>query len=139
METLTVETLNLVGQLAALIGAAVLIIVAPVEMFLYGRPWVARFLKVETSNVADVRLWSFCIGARNAIGAAGALLGLYWIHSGQAALGTVLVLGASWYMLLSSLAMLAADLIGYWRPRWGSVPGTVGSSIPPAVVLFAAI
>lgn len=123
METFTVETLNLVGQLAALIGAVVLIIVAPVEMFLYGRPWVARFLKVETSNVADVRLWSFCIGARNAIGAAGALL----------------VLGASWYMLLSSLAMLAADLIGYWRPRWGSVPGTVGSSIPPAVVLLAAI
>lgn len=123
METFTVETLNLVGQLAALIGAVVLIIVAPVEMFLYGRPWVARFLKVETSNVADVRLWSFCIGARNAIGAAGALL----------------VLGASWYMLISSLAMLAADLIGYWRPRWGSVPGTVGSSIPPLVVPLAAI
>jgi len=90
METFTVEPLNLVGQLAALIGAVVLIIVAPVEMILYGRPWVARFLKVETSNGADVRLWSFCIGARNAIGAAGALLGLYWIHSGQAALGTVL-------------------------------------------------
>jgi putative membrane protein len=33
-----------------------------------------------------------------------------------------------------------ADLLGYWRPKAGSTPGTVGSSVPPlAALIFAAV
>jgi putative membrane protein len=41
-------------------------------------------------------------------------------------------------MLLASLAMGIADLLGLWRPRGGSVLGTLGSSLPPLVALVAA-
>ena len=41
------------------------------------------------------------------------------------------------YMLLSSLAMGVADLLGIWRPRGGSVRGTIASSVLPAVALVA--
>ena len=39
------------------------------------------------------------------------------------------------YILLSSLAMGVADLLGFWRPRGGSVRGTVASSVLPAIAL----
>jgi len=48
------------------------------------------------------------------------------------------VLTACWYLLLASLAMGLADLLGYWRPRGGSVLGTAASSLPPLVALIAA-
>jgi len=40
-------------------------------------------------------------------------------------------------MLLASLAMGIADALGYWRPRGGSVLGTVASSVPPLIALGA--
>jgi putative membrane protein len=39
--------------------------------------------------------------------------------------------------LLASLSMGVADLLGYWRPRGGSVKGTLASSALPAVALLA--
>ena len=47
------------------------------------------------------------------------------------------MLTATAYMLLASLAMALADLLGLWRPRGGSLFGTVGSSLPPIVTLIA--
>jgi putative membrane protein len=44
---------------------------------------------------------------------------------------------AAWYLLLSSLAMGLADLLGKWHPRGGSIRGTIGSSIPPLIALVA--
>jgi len=41
------------------------------------------------------------------------------------------------YMLLASLFMGAADLLGYWRPRGGSKKGTLASSVLPALALIA--
>ena len=41
--------------------------------------------------------------------------------------------------LVASLAMGVADALGYWRPRGGSVIGTVASSLPPLVALVAAV
>jgi putative membrane protein len=41
-------------------------------------------------------------------------------------------------MLLVSLAVGIADLLGLWRSRGGSVLGTLGSSLPPLVALIAA-
>jgi hypothetical protein len=52
--------------------------------------------------------------------------------------GRAVVVTTLCYMLLASLAMGIADLLGLWRPRGGSVLGTLGSSLPPLVALVAA-
>lgn len=47
------------------------------------------------------------------------------------------VVTAPCYMLLVSLAMGIADLLGLRRPRGEGVLGTLGSSLPPLVALIA--
>lgn len=133
------DPLNLVAQIAAIFGAVTLIVVAPFEMFFYARPFARKLLHVDTTNVDDARLWAFCIGARNLMAAAGTIIGLVIMWTGDVPTGVVIVLTASWYMLLSAIAMGAADLLGFWRPRGGSLTGVLGSGIPPLVVLIAAL
>lgn len=130
--------MNTIAQIAALVGALAYLGAAPVEMFLVERPAARRFLHVEHDNIDDVRLWAFCIGARNALAGAGTIIGLIILHAGSETIGRTVVLTACWYMLLASLAMGVADALGLWRPRGGSVVGTIGSSVPPLVAIAAA-
>jgi putative membrane protein len=130
--------MNWVAQLAVFTNAVLLIGVAPLEMFFYGRAGARRFLHVDTKNIEDVRLWAFLIGFRNVLGAVGAIIGLVILHTGDETVGRTVVLVACWYMLLASLAMAVADLLGHWRPRGGSVMGTVASSVLPLVAILAA-
>ena len=130
--------MNGVAQVAALANALLLIGVAPLEMFFYERPGVRRFLHVDTKNVEDVRLWAFVVGFRNLLSGAGAIIGLIILHTGDEVVGRTVVLVACLYMLLASIAMGVADLLGHWRPRGGSVMGTVASSVLPLVALMAA-
>jgi len=124
------------AQIAAIVGAVAYLGAAPVEMFLMSNPAAREFLHVEADNVDDIKMWAFCIGARNAIAGIGVIVGLLILHNGDETVGEAVVLTASWYMLLASLAMGAADLLGLWRPRGGSLNGTVASSLPPLVVLL---
>ena len=129
--------MNTVAQVAAIVGAIAYIGAAPLEMFFYDRPFARKLLSVETSHVEDVRLWAFCVGARNVLAGVGTVIGLVILHTGDEVVGRTVVITAAWYMLLASLAMAVADLLGHWRPRGGSIRGTVGSSLPPLVVLIA--
>lgn len=129
--------MNDVAQVAAVIGAVAYLGAAPLEMFFYDRPWARRFLGVETHDIEDVRLWSFCIGARNVLAAGGIFVGLWIHHQRDAVVGEAVFVTTLWYMLLASLAMGLCDLLGYWRPRGGSIPGTIGSSLFPAIALVA--
>jgi putative membrane protein len=129
--------MNAVSQAAALIGALTYLAVAPVEMFLFSRPAAQRFLHVHADDVDDVRMWAFVVGFRNLLAGIAAIIGLVILHVGDHMVGRTVVLTASTYMLLASLAMAVADLLGLWRPRGGSVIGTVGSSLPPLVTLIA--
>lgn len=129
--------MNAVAQLSAGVSALILIVVFPLEAFLIDRPWVQRFLGIESAGIANVHLWSFCIGARNALAGVITLTGLWFVNFGDLATGTVIVIVGTVYMLLASLAMGVADLLGYWRPRGGSIKGTVASSVLPAVALVA--
>ena len=108
-------------------------------MFFFSRPWAQRFLHVQAGNVDDVRMWAFVVGFRNLLAGIGTIVGLVILHSGDETVGRTVVLTASAYMLLASLAMGVADLLGLWRPRGGSTIGTVGSSLPPMVALIAAV
>lgn len=129
--------MNLVAQLSAGTSALILIAVFPLEAFLIDRPWVQRFLGIEPDGIRNVHLWSFCIGTRNALAGVATLIGLWMVNYGDATIGTTVVIVSCGYMLLASLAMGVADLLGYWRPRGGSVRGTVASSLLPAVALVA--
>lgn len=130
--------MNVVSIWAILLNALILLAVAPMEMFLVDRPWAQRFLHVDPRNVEDIRLWAFCIGARNLISALGAFVGVALLLGGDEVAGRTLVLATAWYMLLASLAMAVADLLGQWRPRGGSVLGTIASSVLPVVAILAA-
>ena len=129
--------MNAVAQLSAGISALVLIAVFPLEAFLIGRPRVQRFLGIEPFGIPNVHLWSFCIGARNALAGVGTLIGLGMVRYGDESTGTIVVVVGCIYMLLASLFMGVADLLGYWRPRGGSVRGTLASSVLPAIALIA--
>ena len=128
--------MDLLAQLCTAVTAVILIAVFPFEAFLIDRPWVQRFLGIEPHGIANVHLWSFCIGARNALAGIGVLVGLWIFHYGDESTGVTVVVTVLIYMLLSSLAMGVADLLGFWRPRGGSVRGTVASSVLPAFSLL---
>ena len=129
--------MNALAQVCVGLSALVLIAVFPLEAFLVDRPWVQRFLGIEPNGIANVHLWSFCIGARNALAGLGALIGLWMVNFGDDSTGTTIVVVSTIYMLLTSLFMGVADLLGYWLPRGNSIRGTVASSVLPAVALIA--
>lgn len=129
--------MDVLAQVCTAIAAVILVAVFPVEAFLIDRPWVQRFLGIEPHGIANVHLWSFCLGARNALSGVGALVGLWIVNWGDESTGTTVVVVALVYMLLASLSMAVADLLGFWRPRGGSVRGTVASSVLPAIALVA--
>jgi putative membrane protein len=130
MDTLT--------QVAALVGALAYLGAAPMELFFFNQPWARRFLHVEADNVDDVRMWAFVVGFRNVLAGVGTIVGLLIYRGGDQVAGEAIVIMSCFYMLLASLAMGVADALGYWRPRGGSVVGTVASSLPPLVALLAA-
>ena len=129
--------MDTLAQVTAAVAAIVLIAVFPVEAFLIDRPWVQRFLGIEPHGIDNVHLWSFCIGVRNALAGVGTLVGLWMVNAGDESTGTTVVVVSCAYILLASLAMGVADLLGFWRPRGGSVRGTIASSVLPAVALVA--
>jgi len=134
--------MNAVAQVAALVGALAYLGAAPLELFFFDRPAARRFLHVqlgnEEGNVDDVRMWAFVVGFRNVLAGVGTIVGLVILRAGDEAAGEAVVITFCAYMLLASLAMGLADALGYWRPRGGSVLGTVASSLPPLVALVAA-
>ena len=129
--------MNAVAQISAGISALGLIAVFPLEAFLIERDRVQKFLGIEAAGIRNVHLWSFCIGARNALAGVGTLIGLWMVNFENESTGTTIVVVTCTYMLLASLFMGLADLLGYWRPRGGSIKGTLASSALPAVALIA--
>ena len=128
--------MDTLAQVFAGLSAVILVAVFPFEAFLVDRPWVQRFLGIEPHGIANVHLWSFCIGARNALAGVGTLIGLWMVNRGDESTGTTVVVVGCMYMLLASLFMGVADLLGYWLPRGGSIRGTVASSVLPALALL---
>ena len=130
--------MNAVAQVAALLSAIAYLAAAPLEMVFFDRPRVRSLLHVHADNVLDVRMWAFVVGFRNMLAGIAGLAGLIILHAGDETVGRTVTLVACCYMLLASLAMGIADLLGHWRPRGGSLFDTIGSSVPPLVALIAA-
>jgi len=105
----------------------------------FGCEWTSKAL-AEANIDEDARakiLRRAGIGARNALAAVGALTGLWIVNFGDESTGTIIVVLSTIYMLLASLFMGVADLLGYWLPRKGSIKGTAASSVLPAIALIA--
>jgi len=102
------------AQAVAIISALIYIAAAPLELFFFSSPRVRTFIQVEATT-SPTCLWT-----------------------GDEAVGRTVVVSALCYMLLASLAMGVAHLLGFWQPRGGSAPSTLGSSLPPLVALVAA-
>lgn len=129
--------MSAVAQLAALLAAVAYLSAAPVEMFYFERPAARRFLHVQVDNFDGVRMWAFVVGFRNLVAGTAMLLGLAVMRTTDPTVGRTIVLTVATYMLLASLAMGLADLLGHWRPRGGSVLGTAASSVPPLTLIAA--
>jgi len=127
------------AQVAALVSAVTYLAARPFEMFWFGHRSVRTHFHVEADNVADVRMWAFVVGFRNMLAGIATIVGVVLLRTGNEVIGEAVVLTAVGYMLLASLAMGVADLLGHWRPRGGSVLGTIASSVPPLVALVAAV
>lgn len=129
--------MNTFAQICAALAAVIVIAVSPIELFLIHRPRVQRFLNIESEGIDHVHLWSFSVGTRNALVGVGTLVGLAIVNFGDREVGTVVVVTCLVYLLVTSLSMGLSDALGYWRPRGGSVMGTVASSVLPAAALIA--
>ena len=128
--------MDVLAQVCAGHSAVILVALFPLEAFLVDRPWVQKLLAIEPHGIANVHLWSFCIGAGNALAGVGTLVGLWMVNRGDESTGTTVVVVGCIYMLLASLFMGVADLLGYWLPHGRSVRGTLASSVLPALALL---
>ena len=86
--------MDTLAQVCAGLSAVILIAVFTFEAFLIDRPWVQKFLAIEPHGIANVHLWSFCIGVRNALAGVGALVGLWMVNRGDESTGTTVVVVA---------------------------------------------
>ncbi len=125
------------AQIVTLVSALANIGVAPLEMVFFNQPWARKFLRVEADNLGDVRMWAFVVGTRNMLAGIAAIVGLVIVRTGDPDVGRAVVITALSYMLFASLAMGVADLLGFWRPRGGSVIGTISSSSLALIALIA--
>lgn len=130
--------MNALAQSAALLAALIYVAVFPTEAFLVDRPWAQRFLRIAPDNVDDIRLWAFCTGFRNLFASLGVIVGLVVLRTGDAVVGQTIVLTFCAYMVLASLTMGVADLLGYYPRRGDGLAGTLASGGPPLVALVAA-
>jgi putative membrane protein len=103
---------NGAAQVAVLVGALAYLAAAPVEMFFFNRPAAQTFPHVKVDIFADVRMWAFVVGFRNMLAGIAAIVGLIILRTGHETVGKAVVLTVCWYMLLASLAMGIADLLG---------------------------
>jgi hypothetical protein len=83
--------------------------------------------------------WVFCSGFRNLRASIGAIIiGLVIFWAGDEEVGRAVVVTALAYVLLASLSIAIADLLGLWRSCGGSMLGTRRSNLAPGRPLAAA-
>ena len=113
--------MNGLAQAAALISAVVYIAAHPSRCF-FGRRRVLALFRVEAHNVADVRMWAFCIGFRNLLAGIGAIVGLVILWTGDEAVGRAVV--AALCYMSSQVSLWPRGSARTRRPRGanGSAP-----------------
>jgi putative membrane protein len=131
---------NAVAQVFAGIAALVHLLAFTWEVVLFERPGVHRDLfRIPSENLPATRLWSFNVGFYNLFLAAGPIVGIILLHTGNAAAGQALVLYCCGFMALAGVVLGVSDLLALSRPRGAGRGGALAQTLPPLAALVAAL
>ncbi|MFC0108089.1 DUF1304 domain-containing protein [Kibdelosporangium aridum] len=130
--------MTLIATVFAGIAALVHILAFIWETIFFRRPGVHwGVFKIRSEDVPAVLLWSFNQGFYNLFLAAGTILGLIWVHSGNADLGRAFVFYTCGFMVLSGIMLFISDRLGLGREKGTGVGGSISEALPPLVVIIA--
>ena len=129
--------MNAVSQIFAVLAAVIYIVVFPLESFLMHRPGAQKFLSTPPQNVPAVMMWAIPTGFRNLVIGLGLLAGVVAVNLGHVVVGHTLVVYCCANMVLSGATMGLADWLGHYPRKGDSIPGTLGSTVPPLIALVA--
>ncbi|MGW4528673.1 DUF1304 domain-containing protein [Amycolatopsis sp. NPDC004378] len=132
--------MNAAVQVFAGIAALVHLLAFTWEVVLFERPGVHRdIFSVPTEHVPATRLWSFNVGFYNLFLAAGPVVGIVLLNTGNVEAGRALVLYTCGYMALAGIALGVSDLLALSRPRGAGRAGALAQTLPPVAALVAAL
>ncbi len=129
--------MNTVTQLFAVLAALIHIAVFPLESFFLRHPGAQKFLSTPAANVPAVMMWAIPTGFRNLMIGLGAIAGVLAVNAGYMVAGYTLVIYCCVNMVLTGATMALADWLGHYPRRGESIPGTLGSTVPPLIALVA--
>jgi putative membrane protein len=129
--------MNTVTQLFAVLAALIHIAVFPLESFLLRHPGAQKFLSTPADNVPAVMMWAIPTGFRNLVIGLGAIAGVVAVNAGYVVAGYTLVIYCCANMVLTGASMALADWLGHYPRKGESIPGTLGSTVPPLIALAA--
>ncbi|PRX48367.1 putative membrane protein [Prauserella shujinwangii] len=132
--------MNVVAQ--AFAGAAALVHVLAFywETVAFRRPTVHRdIFHIPGEDLPAVRLWAFNQGFYNLFLAAGTILGLVMLRTGDAAAGRALVLYTCAFMVLAGVVLAVSDRMALGRAKGSGLGGALGQLAAPLVVLIAGL
>jgi len=129
--------MNTVTQLFAVLAALIHIAVFPLESFLLRHPGAQKFLSTPAENVPAVMMWAIPTGFRNLVIGLGAIAGVLAVNAGYVVAGYTLVIYCCANMVLTGATMALADWLGHYPRKGESIPGTLGSTVPPLIALVA--
>jgi uncharacterized membrane protein len=129
--------MNAVSQLFAVLAALIYIVVFPLESFFLRHPSAQKFLSTPAQNVPAVMMWAIPTGFRNLLIGLGNIAGVVAVNTGYLVVGYTLVVYCCANMVLSGATMGLADWLGHYPRKGDSIPGTLGSTIPPLIALVA--
>ncbi|HEY3469137.1 MAG TPA: DUF1304 domain-containing protein [Amycolatopsis sp.] len=132
--------MNAVAQVFAGLAVLVHLLAFTWEVLLFERRGVHEgIFKIPTANLPATRLWSFNVGFYNLFLAAGPVVGLVLLHTGDAGAGRVLVLYTCAFMALAGIALGVSDVLALSRPRGAGRGGALAQTVPPLAALVAAL
>lgn len=132
--------MNAVAQVFAGLAVLVHLLAFTWEVLLFERRGVHEgIFKIPTANLPATRLWSFNVGFYNLFLAAGPVVGLVLLHTGDTGAGRVLVLYTCAFMALAGIALGVSDVLALSRPRGAGRGGALAQTVPPLAALVAAL
>ncbi|MEU0514420.1 DUF1304 domain-containing protein [Amycolatopsis sp. NPDC006125] len=130
--------MNVVAQVFAGVAAALHVLVFAWEALLFRRPAVHwGVFRIRSEDVPAVLLWSFGQGFYNLFLAAGTVIGLIAVNTGQTEAGRALVYYTCGFMILSSLVLLVSDRMALGREKGAGLGGVAAQALPPIGALLA--
>jgi putative membrane protein len=130
---------NPVAQVFAGVAVLVHLLAFFWEVVVFRRPGVHEgIFRIPTRDLPAALLWAVNVGFYNLCLAAGPVIGLIALHTGNEPVGRALILYACGYMTLCGIVLAISDLLALSRPRGAGRLGAIAQTAPPLIALVAA-